>query len=145
MFTKPDVTRVFRFVLSLALILVALPLAAQSSSSLPVILDEITDEWENEILKLRVGEPGVLVTGLLTAGDQDLFTLVLETAQTVVVEADGEDLAGSLLDEEGTTLATAASTPGVGFQMVRDLGPGQYRLSVRGGEGSYRVLSIDNQ
>jgi hypothetical protein len=145
MFTKPDATRVFRFLLSLALILVALPLAAQSSSDVPVILDEITDEWENEILKLRVSGPGVLVNGLLTTGDQDLFTLILETSQTVVLEAEGDDLEGSLLDQSGTTLATAVSTPGVGFNIVQDLGPGQYRVSVRGGEGSYRVLTIENQ
>jgi hypothetical protein len=145
MFTKLHVTRVFQFLLPLALVLVALPLAAQSSSSLPVILDEITDEWENEILKLRVGGPGVLVTGLVTAGDQDLFTLVLESSQTVVVEADGEDLEGSLLDGSGTTLATAVSAPGVGFRIVRSLGSGQYRLSISGGEGSYRVLTTDNQ
>jgi len=145
MLTKPDVTRVFRLALSLALLVGTFPVVAQTSSDVPVILDEISDEWENEIIKLRVGEPGLLVTGLLTDGDQDLFTLVLESSQTVVVEADGEDLEGSLLDGSGTTLATAVSAPGVGFRIVRDLGPGQYRLSVQGGEGSYRVLTVENQ
>ena len=145
MFTKPDATRVFHFTLMLALLLGAVPAVAQTSSGVPVILDEITDEWENEILKLRVGEPGVLVNGLLTEGDQDLFTLVLETSQTVVIEADGEDLEGTVRDGSGNVLATAESTPEVGFQIVLNLSPGQYRLSVGGGEGSYRVLTVENQ
>jgi len=145
MFTKPDAIRVFRFALSLALVLAAIPGAAQPPGGVPVMIDEITDEWENEIIKLRVSGPGGLVTGLVTAGDEDLFTLVLESPQTVVVEADGEDLAGSLLDGSGNVLATAESAPEVGFQIVRDLGPGQYRLSISGGEGSYRVLAVENQ
>lgn len=145
MFTNLDVTRVFWLALSCALFLVALPAAAQSSGEVPVILDEITDEWENEIIKLRIAEPGVLVTGLVTIGDQDMFSLILDTAQTVVVEADGDDLEGSLLNEAGTALATAVSEPGTGFRIVLSLSPGQYRLRVTGGQGSYRVLAVANQ
>jgi hypothetical protein len=145
MFTNLDVTRVSWLALSCALFLVALPAAAQTSAEVPVILDEITDEWENEIIKLRIADPGVLVTGLVTIGDQDLFNLILDTAQTVVVEADGDDLEGSLLNENGTALATAVGDPGTGFRIVLSLAPGQYRLRVTGGQGSYRVLAIANQ
>lgn len=144
MFTNLDVTRVSWLALSCALFLVALPAAAQSSSEVPVILDEITDEWENEIIKLRIADPGVLVTGHVTIGDQDMFNLILDAAQTVIVEADGSDLEGSLLNESGTALATAASDPGTGFRIVLSLAPGQYRLRVTGGQGSYRVLAVAN-
>lgn len=87
--------------------------------------------------------PGKPMAGEISPADQDVFSFVLGSPSTVVIESSSRpDLGGSLFDAEGRLLSTAEKGQSTRLRMTQALGAGRYFFQVEGAKGARGFYSV---